>query len=105
MRNPELTSSCRQCRSRVARFVAAALVLLVAGGWLAKGSGLKTWIKWHVLGRAPHEYVAGLNSLAMRVHLSTDPMVQFERVALPPTAGTAYTCVRFGPDGKFYAGS
>ena len=105
MRTPESTVTYPRRRSSRAAFVATAVVLSVALAWLAKGSGLKTWLNWHVLGRAPHQHVSGLHSLALRVHLSTDPMVQFERIALPTTNGTAFTCVRFGPDGKFYAGS
>jgi glucose/arabinose dehydrogenase/mono/diheme cytochrome c family protein len=83
------------------------IVLLAATAWLVKGSGLKTWVTWHVLGRVPpgHGAKARDQSLSERVRLTSDPMVQFDRVALPTTNGAAFTCVRFGPDGKLYAGA
>lgn len=34
-----------------------------------------------------------------------DPSIGFQQVALPTATGVAFTCVRFGPDGKLYASS
>src|SRR5579864_8800421 len=100
MRDSEVKSVKSGRRVVSIRVAAVLMVLVTSVAWLAKGSGLKTWVTWHVLGHAPHSYVtgAGSNSLAMRVRLSTDPMVRFERAALPTTTGTAFTCLRFGPD-------
>jgi len=73
--------------------------------WLAKGSGMKTWVVTNVLHRPGNSHVNAVVSLSDRVRLTSDPMVQFERVALPGTAGVTFTCVRVGPDAKLYAGS
>ena len=34
-----------------------------------------------------------------------DPSIKFAQVSLPTTAGTGYTCVQMGPDGRLWAGS
>ena len=104
MRHPGSNYSASSRRTVI--FVAT-VVLLAAIAWLAKGSGLKTWVTWHVLGRVPHGYEASVHepSLSDRVRLTSDPMVQFDRIPLPTTNGAAFTCVRFGPDGRFYAGA
>jgi glucose/arabinose dehydrogenase/mono/diheme cytochrome c family protein len=104
MRHPGSTNSASSRRTFI---LVTAVVLLAAISWLAKGSGLKTWITWHVLGRVPHGYKVARHeeSLSDHVRLTTDPMVQFDRVPLPTTNGAAFTCARFGPDGKFYAGA
>src|SRR5215469_15205218 len=82
--------------------VVLAVVLLAGVGWLAKGSGLKTWFTWHVLGRVPYGYEGRPHdeSPSRRVWLPSDAMVQFDRFPQQASAGTAFTCVRFGPDGK-----
>jgi len=83
------------------------LIVMIGLTWLAKGTGIKSW----VFGKLTHKqqpvnaHIDTLAALSAKVHLDSDPLVHFERVQLPITAGTVFTCVRIGPDGKLYASS
>src|SRR5258708_5125274 len=87
------------------RIVVTLLVVSISLAWLVKGSGMKSWVVQRVLPPPGQAHVDGGGALSGRVRLPSAPMVGFGRIALPPTAGTTFTCVRVGPDGKLYAGA
>ena len=88
------------------RLALTVLIVLVGLSWLAKGTGIKSWMLAKIRPKPPvNAHIDTIAALSARVHLDSDPLVQFERVQLPITEGTAFTCIRIGPDGKFYASS
>src|SRR4051794_14405360 len=100
MRSGQTSNPPGQHRVISFRIVVAALVVTISLAWLAKGSGVKTWVVTNVLHRPGNSHVNTVMTLSDRVRLASDPMVQFERVALPATAGVTFTCVRVGPDSR-----
>jgi glucose/arabinose dehydrogenase/mono/diheme cytochrome c family protein len=82
------------------------LVSIIGLTWLAKGTGMKTWFVRTISHNQPvNAHLSTVSPLAAKVRLDSDPLVRFERVQLPITSGTVFTCVRVGPDGKLYASS
>jgi glucose/arabinose dehydrogenase/cytochrome c5 len=98
----DLTVSHRRISFQLALVV---LLLVVGLTWLARGSGVKSWVLNGFRPHAADSHITAVQSLSERVRLDSDPMVQFERIALPTASGATFTCVRIGPDGKLYASS
>lgn len=92
-------------RSRVAVSIAVLLVIVIS----LKGTGLKTGLL-RTLGLTHSAPVQA--KVAPRVRHSpnmgnstglADAAILFEKVPLPVTAGTGFTCVQIGPDHRLYA--
>src|SRR5579885_2295397 len=80
------------------RIAFTVLLLMVGLSWLAKGSGLKTWLFARITRQKPaNAHIDTIAALSAKVRLDSDPNVQFERIALPTASGAAFTCVRIGP--------
>jgi glucose/arabinose dehydrogenase len=105
MRSSQITDSPIRHRVVSFRIVLTAFVLLVGLSWLARGSGIKSFILHRFIREPKSTHIDLVQSLSARVRLDSDPLVQFERVSLPTTNGTAFTCIRFGPDSNLYASS
>src|SRR3954466_2696792 len=81
-------------------------IIVIAITWLAKGTGIKSWMLGKLHPTPPvNLHNDTIEVLSNKVRLDSDPLVHFERVQLPITAGTAFTCLRIGPDGMLYASS
>jgi glucose/arabinose dehydrogenase/mono/diheme cytochrome c family protein len=83
---------------RIALFSFFILPVLFVLCLTSRGLGVKTWLL-HATGLAPVRKVIPLASGV------ADPSIQFEKVALPLTAHTPFTCVMVGPDHRLYAGA
>jgi mono/diheme cytochrome c family protein/glucose/arabinose dehydrogenase len=77
-------------------FAIVALAVVPVLCLVAKGHGVKAWLIDHSALAPVHNAIA--SGLA-------DPAIHFEKVALPITAHTRFTCVEMGPDHHLYAGT
>lgn len=99
------------------RWLTVGLVVLLAGGaWLARGTGLWSWIKNQII---PSSAPGAKTSVKDWTDRSPqvlregdwDPKIHFDKIALPAAdglpdgMGAGYTAVKVGPDGRLYAAS
>src|SRR5947209_3494776 len=84
------TASPRDGRAPVAhrlisfRVALTCLILVIGLTWLAKGTGVKTWVLRTFTQTPPvNAHFNTVAALSAKVRLDCDPLVRFERVQLP----------------------